>query len=152
MLPDDSNAKLRQPKKRRTPPTLKSNTDRSRPRTQIPPTRNETLLKEEPVKRTRDTAAERKKIYRHLCCGSSSLSFTGGVDGFPEIIGPLILRSYAKPLGVSTHELLLVQLTNLPYPNLLAQPCAPGQHTQTPTLCTVAPPPLTIHVTQTAPA
>jgi hypothetical protein len=134
-----------------TPPSNRTQTDRDSGHKfhQLEP---KPSWKEEPAKRTRDTADERKKIYRHLCCGSSSLSFTGGVDGFPEIIGALILRSYAKPLGVSTHELLLVQLTNLPYPNLLAQPCAPGQHTQTPTLCTVAPPPLTIHVTQTAPA
>ena len=119
-------------------PTLKSNTDRSRPRTQIPPTRNETLLKEEPVKRTRDTANEGKKICRHPCCGSSSLGYLRGVDGSPEISGALVDPA---------------RLTNLASPNLLARPRSPGQHTQTPTLCTVvAPLPLTIHVTQAAPA
>ena len=134
-----------------TPPSNRTQTDRDSGH-KFHQLETKPAWKEEPAKRTRDTANERKKICRHLCCGSSSSSYLRGVDGFPEIIGALILRSYARPLEFSTHELLLVRLTNLPSPNLLARPRAPGPHTQTPTLYTVAPLPLTIHVTQAAPA
>ena len=91
-----------------TPPSNRTQTDRDSGH-KFHQLETKPAWKEEPAKRTRDTANERKKICRHLCCGSSSSSYLRGVDGFPEIIGALILRSYAGPLGVSTHELLLVQ-------------------------------------------